>query len=252
MAVRSGGQAPYAPPQTVFQLIQAFRNRALPTPFTREVYERAGVPESLVTRTSQTFRLLDLVDESGNPTAEFEGLRRAGASEYPQRLEAIVRAAYADAFQFVDPAKDSAEKVRDVFRHYEPLGQLTRIVTLFLALCEAAAIIPEGSRKQVAKAAPARPAGARKNGAPRGATNGPSTGGPAGTRMQHGGGQHVMVGANGPVSPALVGLLGSIPPQGWTQADRDKFMVAFGHVLDFTVPIVVPGAATAAADTDEE
>ena len=249
MAVRSGGQAPYAPPQTVFQLIQAFRNRALPTPFTREVYERAGVPDSLVTRTSQTFRLLDLVDESGNPTPEFEGLRRAGVSDYPQRLEAIVRAAYADAFQFVDPAQDSAEKVRDVFRHYEPLGQLTRIVTLFLALCEAAGIIPEGSRKQAAKSAAARPGGQRKSVT----TKGPASAAAARAARNA---DHVNAaeGAGG-IPPLIRGLLVSLPSAdtGWSQAQRDKFYTMFGSVLDFAIPIVNGDAAhnTEPQDVDE-
>ena len=229
MAVRSGGQAPYAPPQTVFALIQAFRNRALPTPFTREVYVRAGVPESLVTRTSQTFRLLDLVDEAGNPTAEFEGLRRVGSSEYPQRLESIVPAAYADAIQFVDPAKDPPQKVRDVFRHYEPLGQLTRIVTLFLALCEAAGIIPEGTRKVAPKASPAGNGKKKPDAARRSGGAGPTVSHKASVRSEGG----------GTIPPALMGLLASVPSDGasWTKQQRDKFMTAFGHVLDFTVPI---------------
>jgi hypothetical protein len=37
------------------------------------------------------------------------------------------------------------EKVTDQFRHYEPRGQIKRMVTLFLTLCEFAGILPEGS-----------------------------------------------------------------------------------------------------------
>jgi hypothetical protein len=246
MAVRSGGQAPYAPPQTVFALIQAFRNRPLPTPFTREVYVRAGVPESLVTRTSQTFRLLDLVDEAGNPTPEFEGLRRVGSSEFPQRLEAIVRAAYADAFQFVDPAKDSLEKVRDVFRHYEPLGQLTRIVTLFMALCEAAGIVPEGTRKQAPKATAARPNGKARSGAGRGATNAPRAVGGRAARSDDEPGWAL------DIPPLIRGMLASLPSaeKGWTQVERDKFTKMFGSVLDFAIPI--RDASASLEDDDEE
>lgn len=248
MSVRSGGQAPYAPPQTVFALIQAFRNRALPTPFTKEVYVRAGVPESLVTRTSQTFRLLDLVDEAGNPTPEFEGLRRVGSSEYPQRLEAIVRAAYADAFQFVDPAKDSAEKVRDVFRHYEPLGQLTRIVTLFMALCEAAGIVPEGTRKQAPKAPVARANGKTRSGAAEGAAGAQAARGTRGARSDD-------EPLGSPEIPPLIrGLLASLPSAetGWTRAERDKFNKMFGSILDFAIPIREAGASAEADDDDDE
>jgi hypothetical protein len=57
---------------------------------------------------------------------------------------------------------------------------------------------------------------------------------PAGLRYSHGD----LVGPEGPLPPALVGLLASIPTsEGWTSAAREKFMIAFGHVLDFTVPI---------------
>jgi hypothetical protein len=88
--------------------------------------------------------MLDLIDEDGQPTPEFQQLRKASTDEYRGRLAAIVRAAYAPVFDYVDPAKDSPERVRDAFRHYEPVGQQDRMVALFLGLSKAAGIVEEG------------------------------------------------------------------------------------------------------------
>lgn len=217
MAVRPGSPAPYAPPATVLALIQSFRNRGLQTPFTPDVLARAGVQESLIPRTMQALRVLDLVDAEGAPTAQLEGLRRAAEGEYKPRLEAVIRAAYAEVFQFVDPAKDDAVKVRDAFRAFEPIGQIGRMVTLFLGLCQAAGIIPEGSKKpaqtQRKPVTPYRPATVSAKAAVRG--------------------------VGGIVPPAISGLLGALPGngKGWTQEDRDKFMRTFESVLDFSIPI---------------
>jgi hypothetical protein len=227
MAVRSGGQAPYAPPQTVLSLISQYRNRALPTPFTKDVLTRAGVPDSLVARTLQTFRLLDLINEEGNPTPELEGLRRAGESELPQRIEAVIRTAYADVLQFVDPATEPAERVRDVFRHYEPLGQLTRIVTLFLGLCAAAGMIPEQARR-----APATTTGGRTPRLAKKAARGQSNRSGedrADTPPAH----------SKALPPIIDGALATLPRNGdgWTKADRKRWFDVFTTVVDFSIPI---------------
>jgi hypothetical protein len=226
MAVRAEGPAPYAPAATVLSLIAAFRSRGLQTPFNQDVLLRAGVPDSLVPRTLQALKLLDLIDPDGNPTTQLEGLRRAPEAEYKQRLEAVIRAAYAEVFQYVDPAKDGTVKVRDAFRAFEPIGQLGRMVTLFLGLCEAAGIIPENPKKQsgASPAARPRPSNARPK-AP-GSTRPPSVG--ANLRAQE-----------GLVPAAITGLLQSLPGngKGWSQDQRDRFLKTFEAVLDFCVPI---------------
>ena len=228
MAVRSGGQAPYAPPQTVVGLIHAYRNRPLQTPFTPDVLMRAGVKDSLVPRVTASLRLLDLIDENGNPTAEFEGLRRAAQGEYRARLEAILRSVYAEIFQFFDPVTDDEAKARDIFRHYEPLGQLSRIVRLFIGLCEEAGMIPEGNRRAAspAPAANRTPTPKRKPEMQtrrftlkREATPAPN--------------------GDNAIPPALLGVLSGLPSRerGWTQSERDNFYKAFGSLLDFSIPI---------------
>lgn len=227
MAVRTGGQAPYAPPSTVLDLIRAYRNRGIPTPFTKEVLVRAGVPDSLVVRTMQALRLLDLVDENGQPTKEMELLRRAGESEFPSRLEALVRTAYADIFQYVDPATDPEERVRDQFRHCEPLGQLNRMVKLFLGLCEAAGIVePSPARKRPTPSPDRSSRNVSKKQTRREADEGRDSQANSGS-------------VPGDIPTPIAGLLDTLPKNGagWPKTRRDAFLATFTAVLDFVVPV---------------
>lgn len=139
--ITSGGTAPYAPKDSVLEVIHAWRDRPVPTPLTADVVEKIGVRASLVPRTIQAFRLLDLIDKSGNPTPAMQDLRKAGSDEYRTRLAEIIRAAYAEVFTYRDPTTDSPDKIEDAFRSFEPVGMRPRMVRLFLGLCEEAGII---------------------------------------------------------------------------------------------------------------
>lgn len=148
MAIHADGPAPYTAPKAVLTLIEQYRNRGLPTPITVTVLERAGVSSGLAPRTLQALKLLDLINDEGNATPALEELAKASSAEFKDRLAAILRSAYADVFQFVDPADDPPEKVRDAFRFYTPRGQQSRMVTLFLGLCETAGIIESAGKTQ--------------------------------------------------------------------------------------------------------
>jgi hypothetical protein len=188
---------------------------------------------------------LDLLDTTGNPTAEFEGLRRVPTTEFKQRLEALIRSVYAEVFQFTDPSKDDPDRVADAFRAYDPPGQRSRMVALFLRLCAASGIIPEQQQAKPRTAPPGKRMAPRESSI-RGTSK---KGASVPPRVGHGSVGEVW-GLNGDLPPALVGLIASIPVQrGWTEGAREKFMTAFGHVLDFTVPII--SAATAADVADE-
>jgi hypothetical protein len=157
MPIQSDGQAPYAPAGRVISVIEGYRDRGLQTPFTADVLMRAGVTEALAPRTLRALGDLGLIGDDGQPTAEFEQLRKASSEEYKERLAAVIHAAYANVFQFVDPASDPPEKVRDAFRHYTPVGQQAGMVNLFLGLCAYAEIIeevPRVPRKDGAAGAP--------------------------------------------------------------------------------------------------
>ena len=219
MAVTNESSAPYAPGSAVMGIIERYRERGMTTPFTAEVLQRAGVSESLTPRTLQALQVLDLVDEGGNPTENLESIRSCPSAEYKQRLAKWVQGAYADAFSFMDPSKDSDESIRDAFRSYKPLGQQGRMVSLFLHLCGAAGIIDESVKKE-SKPRQRKPASAKQKPTPRTLDT---------NREKHVTG----------MPPALAGLMSSLPAtnQGWPKEQRDKFIATFAAVLDFCYEI---------------
>lgn len=155
MPVNSATAAPYAPAAAILDVIKRHRTRGLPSPVDSEVLGRAGVPESLLARTLQAMKTLDLLDAEGRPTETFEGLRLAPEAGYVDRLGQWLNGAYADVLKFVDPATASETDLRDAFRSYTPIGQQARMVTLFTGLYAAAGIGPEkeGSPRSVRRGA---------------------------------------------------------------------------------------------------
>lgn len=54
------------------------------------------------------------------------------------------------------------------------------------------------------------------------------------------------------LSPAIAGLLASLPPDGeWTKTERDKFVRTFEAVLDFSFTVIEKRRKEADADLDE-
>jgi hypothetical protein len=224
------------------QVITAFRDRGLSTPITSDVLLRASITESLVPRTLASLEGLELIDDAGNPTPAMEGLRRASSEDFRKRLEELVRGVYAEVFKFVDPAKDDLSRVADAFRAYNPIGQRGRMVTLFMGLCEAAGIVPEGTRKASSPLAPRTPTGPRRTASIT----------PVGklTTAKF----HTRPDGGGSVPEPLMGLLRALPVDGtgWTEARRDKFVETFKAVLDFTIPVTTGAAVTDAVDGTDE
>lgn len=153
MPVTKDAPAPYAPTAVVLSLIERYRQKGLPTPITQETLARAGVGDSLTSRTLYALKVLDLIDAEGRPTPVLEGLRLAKETEYAARMAEWLRCAYADALEYVDPATSGPADVRDAFRSYTPIGQQDRMVNLFLGLFQAAGVMPEGKKVQ-ARSAP--------------------------------------------------------------------------------------------------
>jgi hypothetical protein len=143
----------YAPTSAIMGIIERHRRNGLPSPVTEDVLERTGISASLTSRTLQALMTLDLIDDQGRPTPTLEGIRLAPDPEYKERLADWLRAAYADALSFVDPAEDDETKIRDAFRAYKPVGQQPRMVTLFTGLFAAAGVRPEKKRSPAARPA---------------------------------------------------------------------------------------------------
>ncbi|MGH3721529.1 MAG: DUF5343 domain-containing protein [Pseudonocardiaceae bacterium] len=136
MVMRVNGPAAYGPGKTVKDLIERFRDSGLPSTLTVESLQRVGVSESLAPRTLRSLKLLDLVDEQGKPTPQFEDLRRAPAAQFKAELVVFLKSVYSDVFELLEPANATYEKVQDAFRSFTPPGQRDRMVSLFLSLLE--------------------------------------------------------------------------------------------------------------------
>lgn len=224
MPVTQENPGPYASPSAVLEVIRRFRDRGMQTPFTREVLSRAGIAESLQTRTLYALQVLDLIDDEGTPTEVLTGLANAGDDKFQEGLANWLRAAYAEVFRYADPATDDAARVRDAFRGYNPRAQQERMVTLFLTLCQEASIYtpPQGNAVRERPTRRRRPT-------------------PTVQRRQGAQQQHPHHGLPQPIE----GLLASLPPsRRWSQKRRDDFVKTFEAVLDYCVEVC--------ADTESE
>lgn len=225
MAIQPDGPAPYAPASAVIDVVRQHRDRGLPTPITTDVIERAGITDALAPRVMKTLTLFDLVDGEGQETAQFTELAKAPEGEFKDHFAAVLRSAYADVFQYVDPATDDPTRVRDQFRHYTPRGQQERMVTLFRGLCEFAGVIvadqqsPSERRPRPPRKTKPKPKG-EKNGKRPGETGLPRS--PVPEEFQPAAlpasGQH----------PLIQGLLLELPPAGevWPKRARENWTKA--------------------------
>jgi hypothetical protein len=237
MALAHEGPAPYTSPSAIIHLVDRFRERGLQIPFEIDVLVRAGISEGLAPRTLHALRQLDLIDEQGNPTEALEGLRVAPSGEFKDRFAEVVRAAYAPIFQYVDPATNSMDDIRDAFRVYTPHGQQGRMVTLFLGLVEYAGMIP--AREKAPRVVHSGPIKARARGGSR-----------VKTRIVKGNGQEReerQSSSAGRVPEAITALLRqALPETGaeWTPDQRSRFLKVFEAILDFSVPVGEPSSAS--------
>lgn len=237
MQLHAGGPAPYTSTAAATTLIDAFRNRGLGVPVTPEVAIRAGVPETLASRTLKSLLELGLLDKDGKPTEQFEDFRRIrGEEEYRSRLQEWVRGIYADVLQYTDPSTDSGDRVVEAFRGYEPAGQRRAMAALLVGLWRYAGlpVIASASAPPAGGSSGSQPVRSRPRKASTSTKREPLSAEPGSTHS--GAGIHYQVGG---LPPGLLGLLQQIPQngRGWTEDRRDAFMEAFSAVLNFTVPI---------------
>jgi hypothetical protein len=246
MAVTPDKPVPYAPASAILEVVDRFRNRGLQSPINAEVLGRIGISESLIPRTLQALRTLDLIDEDGKPTATLDGLRLATEADFKKNLEGWMKSAYAPVFSFVDPAKDGETRIRDAFRGYNPAAQQSRMVTLFTGLCAAAGLIAEKAVPTPRNHAP-RPASPAARPAATSQARTRNAGHPAQAAKR----ATASVNAYG-LPPAIAGLVESLPSpeEGWTAAERDRFLTTFKAVLDFAIPVVTKKAPLKEADDE--
>lgn len=237
MPVSIDQPVPYAPASAMLDLIERHRNKGLPPVVDADVLLRAGISDSLVPRTLQAMKTLDLLTDDGRPSEVFEGIRLAPTAEYPQRLTEWLNAAYTDALSYVDPATDDEVAIRDAFRKYTPTGQQPRMVSLFIGLFTAAGVMPPRPKASAPNSSPkprpnaGKPVKAIKWKSVLSQKNPPDVS----NRPSH-------ITPTGSIPPALAGLLATLPTETgiWTKERRDQFVATFSAVLDYTFMIGEP------------
>ena len=221
-----GAFAPYASANSVLGVIHRFRERGLPDPLTSAALEQVGVKPSMTSFTLRALVFLGLIDEGGNISPAFNRLRQASAStgDYTTVLAEIIRKAYLKAFTVADPSVDGEDNITDAFRIYEPANQRTKMISLFMGLCQEAGIVAAGS---VRKRRPMTPTPSRSQ------------------RIRpNEDGEHdetlppAPIPLEGKLHLSLLGLINDLPKKGvnWTKTDRDRWMTAFTHGLDYAYP----------------
>ncbi len=238
---------PYAPPSNVIMVLKRLQSRNLPERIDPEYLRDCGVPDGTVTRTLFGLRFLGLVTEAGAPTQELRAIGNATVEEYQSILTRLIRTAYADVFNVVDPAEDGQERIANVFRKYSPASQRARMVMFFLGMCrEAGMPILDTPRQRKMASGPAKaktPAMPKK--APGVGKPGVGSAGSAQTGFQAATGVH----------PALDGLIRSLPAPGtpMTKESREQWLVMAGATLGFIYPFKPPlEPAVEDADGGEE
>jgi hypothetical protein len=147
MTFQQGRRAPYASTGSVQTVIEKHRQVGLPT-MSLQRLQQIGVSEALAPRTLHALVFLGFYDENGNVTPEFDALRKVPEHDFRPRLAALLRNAYADVLEILDPATAMPLDVENAFRGFEPTGQLPRMVQLFMGLMIYAGVMPEGRRRQ--------------------------------------------------------------------------------------------------------
>jgi len=193
MVTETETNRPYTPPSNVISVLQRIRSRNLPEGIDLEYLRDAGIPEGTVHRTFFALRFLKLIGEKGELTDALKAIATSTDEEYRAILSGLVREAYAEVFNSIDPAEDSQERILNVFRRYTPASQRNRMVIFFLGMCREAGIPTLDVPKQRGMGEP-KVATPRSRRAPR-----------EESKVRRG---------DVKVAPALDGLIRSLPPAG--------------------------------------
>ena len=131
---------PYTPPSNVAAVLQRLRTRNLPDRIDNEYLRDAGIPEGTINRTLFAMRFLGLVDEGGLLSEPLKSIHTSTDEEYQAILSGLIREAYKEVFNVVDPSQDPKDRIVNVFRRYTPASQRDRMVIFFLGMCREAGI----------------------------------------------------------------------------------------------------------------
>jgi hypothetical protein len=223
-------------------LLQRLRARNLPERIDAEYLRDAGVSEGTISRTLFGLRLVGLITEEGEPTQALRSMHTSTDEEYRSILAGLIREAYREVFDVVDPAKDSQDRILNVFRRYTPASQRARMMIFFLGMCREAGIPTLDVPRQRVMA------GARRTTtAPRQGSDGEvAVAGALGSRVR----ERPMADGHTGLPPALEGLVRSLPTPG-TPLSKER-RAQWIAMAEATLAFVYPEEKAAAEDMTEE
>lgn len=215
---------PYGPPSNVTAVLQRLRARNLPEQIDLEYLRDSGVSEGTLTRTLFAMRFLGLVADTGQPTQALRSIHTSTDEEYRAILSGLVREAYSDVFDVIDPAEDTQERIQNFFRRFTPASQRARMVIFFLGMCREAGIPTLDVPRQRAMADRTLRARPTRQAIPHAPGKGR-----AGASIDRPGSQ---------LAPALEMLVQSLPPPGSALSEqrREQWLKMAEATLEFMYP----------------
>jgi hypothetical protein len=231
---------PYAPPSNVVAVLQRLRSRNLPERINAEFLSDAGIPDGTVGRTLFALRFLGLID-GDSPSTALREIASSTDEDYQRILSELIRHAYGEVFDVLDPARDDQARLVNFFRRYTPASQRERMVVFFLGVCREAGIpTMETLRRRPSsahslgrtargKAAVGRAAAGVGKGSSREVPTGPGALPNAAERYETAGG----------LDPALEMLVRTLPPAGTPMSDdrREQWIQMARATLAFVYPV---------------
>lgn len=228
---------PYPPISNVTALLHRLRSRNLPDQINNEYLRDIGIPEGTIARTLYAMRFLKLINENSEPTEPLRSISVSTDEEYQAVLSGIVKEAYREVFNVIDPAEDTQDKIFNVFRRYTPASQRNRMVAFFLGICREAGIptltLQKGRSMSSVKAARQRQVTKKE------VVITPQRGKKRLTYPQQ---------TNG-IDPAIQGLIQTLPMAGTqlSKERRDQWLA----MAEATLKFVYPEVATPSLDEEE-
>lgn len=233
MTMEPDTNRPYAPPSNVIAVLHRLRSRNLPERIDAEYLRDAGISEGTLNRALFALRFLHLIGEAGEPTQALRTIHTSTDEEYRETVAGLVREAYADVFNSLDPAEDTQDRILNFFRRYTPASQRARMVMFFLGVCREAGIPTLDAPRQRSMAEP---------------RTGQRTPRAAGPRERERGSKDEDVRQRGHkvgrLNPALEGLIAALPIEGkrlsenrrkqWLQMAEATLTFIYGEPEDGT------------------
>lgn len=242
MTADNDSYAPYASPSNIHDVLARLRQHGMPDVITpADLTRLVGIHPNVASRVLSSLRFLGLIDETGRQAEAMKRLKTVSAAEYPEALGVLVRAAYKPVFAQCDPTNATPDQLEDAFRFYAPTAQRSRMITLFLGLCKAAALI---DARPVAR--PAARAGGHSGVKAPTPNQKAASGMPAnntGTASSEAGSERRLPEADESATDftLIKMLVAELPRNGrWPQQKKTKWLAAVTAALDLLVEVEEP------------